>query len=90
MLFRSGLLGEASGLTVRLDDDAAGYGWSDSLGGVDADEVDLLSVMTHEFGHVLGYGHDVMNEALSVGERYLPQDDTQLSALGTDADLILS
>jgi hypothetical protein len=90
------LLGTASGQTVTLDDDAAGYGWSNSLGGVDANEVDLLSALTHEFGHVLGYGHDVMGETLNVGGRDLPLgdhadslDDDPLSSLGMEGDLII-
>jgi hypothetical protein len=69
-------LGETDGVTVTLDDDAAGYGWSESVDSVDANEVDLLSALTHEFGHVLGYGHDTMDETLAVGERDLPLDDT--------------
>jgi hypothetical protein len=82
------LLGETSGMTVTLDDDAAGYGWSDSLDDVDAGEIDLLSVLTHEFGHVLGYDHDVMGDTLAVGERDLPADDglDDESPLGMDPE----
>ncbi|WP_372742966.1 hypothetical protein, partial [Neptunomonas sp.] len=82
------LLGVTSGQTVSLDDDAAGYGWSDSLDDVDADEIDLLSVLTHEFGHVLGYDHDVMGDTLAVGERDLPGDDglDDISLLGLDVE----
>ncbi len=54
------LLAETNGSTITLDDDAAGYGWSDSLDTVQPDEVDLFSAVTHEFGHILGYDHDVM------------------------------
>ena len=88
-------LGETDGSTVMLDDDAAGYGWSDSLDAVDADEIDLFSVLTHEFGHVLGYDHDVMDETLGVGERDLPLadpvdalDDATLSQLEIEGDLL--
>lgn len=52
---------------IWLDRDAAGYGWGG--GGMD-----LLSVVTHELGHQLGYDHDVMAERIDVGKRYLPLD----------------
>ena len=72
----------------------AGYGWSDSLDSVDADEVDLLSVLTHEFGHVLGYDHDVMGDTLAVGERDLPgddgHDDESLSGIDVEGDLLFN
>jgi hypothetical protein len=68
-------LGLASQDLILLDRDAAGYGWSldiwpqaTAAGG----RVDLLSVLAHELGHILNFGHDVMAEALGVGERRLP------------------
>jgi hypothetical protein len=79
------LLGETDGLVVTLDDDAAGHGWSDSLDVVDAEELDLLSALTHEFGHVLGYDHDVMGDTLAVGERDLPLEE--LDALNDESPL---
>jgi len=35
--------------------------------------VDGLSALVHEYGHVLGYEHDVLGESLAVGERDLPE-----------------
>jgi hypothetical protein len=66
------LLGMASANTIWLDHNAAGYGWSiaANTGGMD-----LLSAVTHELGHVLGYKHShehlVMLPFLSVGGHQL-------------------
>lgn len=74
-------LGESDGSQVQIDDDADGYGWSNSLTGVAAGKVDLLSTVTHEFGHVLGLEHDVMGESLGVGDRHLPLEKEALDLL---------
>jgi len=74
-------VGEADGLIVKIDDDAAGYGWSKSLDMVNPNQVDLFSTLTHEFGHILGFDHDDMGEALGVGERHLPLEHDDLNLL---------
>ena len=71
------LLGIASTTNcVWIDRDAAGYGWNAGLG---SGGMDLLSAVTHEFGHKLGLYHDdphkVMAAALARGVRSLPIPD---------------
>jgi hypothetical protein len=64
-------LGELRGTTIVLDTDAAGWGWSTGTDPV-AGRIDLLSVLVHELGHVLGHGHDehgAMSDTLAAGER---------------------
>ena len=74
-----------SARNVVVDVDGAGYGWY--TGGLNAEfgiqnpeaaesRVDLLTVVAHELGHVLGLGHDaaddVMEPLLPLGVRRLP------------------
>ncbi len=80
-----GLLGLAWGQSLTLDATANGAGWwVDStpwdhreLVGAAAERMDLLTAVSHEIGHLLGYVHsddplDVMASTLSVGTRRLP------------------
>ncbi len=77
-------LGLASGNTIWIDTNAAGWGWFvDRTPGSDReftrlgnqgeqDRMDLLTVVMHELGHVLGYDHDedgLMAETLATGVR---------------------
>ncbi len=77
-------LGLASGNTIWLDDDAAGWGWFVDLTPTsdlefvrpgnqgEQSRMDLLTVVMHELGHVFGLDHDddgVMAETLAAGVR---------------------
>ena len=62
-------LGVTLGYDIYIDSNAAGRGWQ---------AMDLLSVVMHELGHVLGFDHDdagaipVMNGTLDAGGHYQP------------------
>ncbi|MCU0915393.1 MAG: tandem-95 repeat protein [Planctomycetes bacterium] len=89
-----GQLGAFDGVSLKIDQDAAGYGWfidptpledAEFAPGSPGDtparsHVDLLTVLIHELGHVLGLRDvsatarpvGVMSAALVIGQRRLP------------------
>jgi hypothetical protein len=97
----AGELGWQNGNTIAIDADASGYGWFvDSTPNSDTEfglasanspaqgRVDLLTVLMHEMGHVLGSYEDsddantVMSQELPVGVRRAPATVT-----GSGADI---
>jgi len=70
-------LGQASGSTITLDDNAAGWGWNVGRAAgrgrkAVSGRMDLLSTLVHEVGHLLGRDHaegGVMAETLAPGVR---------------------
>jgi hypothetical protein len=91
-------LGEEAGGAIWISPDAGGWGWYTDTsaasrqafparpGSPAAGKMDLLSVVSHELGHVLGLedGHDssdVMGETLAAGVRRLPAADDLPAAM---------
>ena len=74
------LLGTAADNRITLDVDAAGWGWHvGTTSDVNAGGIDLLTVLAHELGHLLGLedldpagSDDIMAAALAPGVRRLP------------------
>jgi hypothetical protein len=73
-------LGLAGSRSILLDDNALGLGWHIGSGAVPANQLDALTVVTHELGHLLGYGDEdaafsgnsLMSGSLSAGMSRLP------------------
>ncbi len=70
-------LGRISGHIVVVDSTAAGFGWSAMHPGDSTLRMDLLTVVRHELGHVVGYEHSatgLMAPTLAAGEsRAVPE-----------------
>ncbi len=71
------ILGVTNGNEITLDDDGAGLGWSTGVGGVAPNKVDMLSVLVHEMGHVLGMTDEQMGDMLAVGDRMVPGGEAE-------------
>ncbi len=74
-----------------IDVDAAGHRWT-AQGG----SVDLLSVLSHEFGHILGLddgesGYDFMEPFLTPGDLRLPtQEEIDAYLASEEAEALLA
>jgi hypothetical protein len=58
------LLGTTGGREISIDATAAGWGWSVSYPGGSDLHMDLLTVVLHELGHVVGFDDDVSNDLM--------------------------
>ena len=77
-------LADTLGSTITIDVDAAGWGWNLTPGVTDGTRIDLLSVLLHEIGHVLGYEHTtggLMAEAIEPGTQLWTTFQTAVAAI---------
>lgn len=73
-----GALGLAGSRSILIDDNAAGFGWSTGTSAPNSNKFDLLTVIAHELGHILGrsdldpglFADDLMSGQLSLGTRH--------------------
>jgi Ca2+-binding RTX toxin-like protein len=76
------LLGQTSGTSIRVDTNAAGWGWA---------QMNLLTVVRHEIGHYLGRDHGeggVMSETLAPGESHgVPAPEPPVVTAPSSVDL---
>jgi len=80
---------------ILLDDDAAGHGWNTSVTNDPLPaNVDLMTVLAHEFGHVLGVEHiddgsvPIMSDTLEPGQRVSPDAAAASLVLSIDRNRV--
>lgn len=74
----SGALGVAGSRSILIDDNAAGFGWHTATSEPASNRFDLLTVIAHELGHILGrsdldpslFEGELMSGKLSLGTRH--------------------